>query len=38
MAETVVYVQQLGGSWYQGTADAIRQNVGFVRKGMTKSS
>lgn len=28
--------QQLGGSWYQGTADAIRQNVGFVRKGITK--
>ena len=27
--------QQLGGSWYQGTADAIRQNVGFVREGMT---
>jgi len=28
--------QQLGGSWYQGTADAIRQNASFVRKGMTK--
>ena len=28
--------QQLGGSWYQGTADAIRQNVRFVREGMTR--
>jgi glucose-1-phosphate adenylyltransferase len=28
--------QQLGGSWYQGTADAIRQNVSFVREGMTR--
>jgi len=25
--------QQLGSSWYQGTADAIRQNVGFVERG-----
>jgi len=24
--------QQLGGSWYQGTADAIRQNVNFVEE------
>ena len=22
--------QQLGGNWYQGTADAIRQNMNFV--------
>jgi glucose-1-phosphate adenylyltransferase len=24
--------QQLGGSWYQGTADAIRQNMNFVEQ------
>jgi len=25
--------QQTGDSWYQGTADAIRQNVNFVQRG-----
>ena len=28
--------QQLGGSWYQGTADAIRQNLSFVEDGRTR--
>ncbi len=28
--------QQLGGSWYQGTADAIRQNVNFVEENAPK--